>query len=104
MEQLSGSCDADASVLNWNLLQTVSIIFCSLISVKLLCNLIFLVSIPSFCVGYINYSDIVESDIDSFNEYLKQFDGDQQHQLKEMRRKCMRRVSQLLSYLFIFFT
>ena len=57
MEQLSGSSDADASVLNWNLLQTVSIIFCSLISVKLLCNLIFLVSIPSFCVGYINYSD-----------------------------------------------
>ena len=68
MEQLSGSSDADASVLNWNLLQTVSIIFCSLISVKLLCNLIFLVSIPSFCVGYINYSDIVESDIDSFND------------------------------------
>ena len=70
MEQLSGSSDADASVLNWNLLQTVSIIFCSLISVKLLCNLIFLVSIPSFCVGYINYSDIVESDIDRLDWLL----------------------------------
>ena len=62
--------------------------------VDIFMQFIFLVtSVPPFAIGYMNYSDVVESDTASFNGMIKRFSKEQQVELKQMRRTFMKRVS-----------